>query len=408
MHKAIANSFRKLASEGKNPNFIFVGGSYYQLASLAAFTQEKQREGINMCGVICDWVAPPHRRQIHDDSVFFIKRDAFIRLERDRDFSLAWSPLNELKEDLEQVFRSIFRAPFSSNKFTANTPLYLFYPAGYEPDTALWNTVLSLSDHICLVRYDEGLGTYVGQDAKEQLTSEPQQKRTIYQILTNVYHRIVSANIKKFRDKYVQEQNYLLFSKTSTYCKLNQKRSILYRDAFYQFAASQNIESSSHENAVIIVGFDFAKMHNTVAHELAMYQKILDILEKYSVKVIFRPHPGQEHKYVDQYRQLNINTFDQSETALESTLALSTQKPLAIIGLGSTAQATANAFWSIPCLSIAKLLEFELAKDGEIPDVLKLAFKEHELVSTLFADYMSTPHTYDELSKQLEDIFATR
>lgn len=407
MYDAVVRGFDRLSAKGKEPNFVFVGGSLFQLASLVAFINKKHEEGKEMCGVVCDWVAPPHRRQICDTHITCISQDSFIRLEAGKDFDFSLNIGANLKETFMQACCLILDKPKPIRQFTEDDPLYFFYPSAYEPNNALWNTVLRLSNHIRLIRYDEGLGTYVIPEvAKGKGTSE-KQKLTIRSLCGKAYGSLMGGidnSLCRMRRKRVQVQDCLLFEKASARCILNQKYAALYEDAFCQFAASRNLKGQDYAGAVIVLGFDFAKIGDTIPSELKMYRKIQNLLKQYGVSTLFRPHPAQSREHVARYSVLDMRVFDEADTPLESLLAASANKPVAIIGLGSTAQATANAFWGVPCISVSKLFQCELADQSHVMQALDSVFRQHEMVSELFSDYMMTPETYEELAAELDEL----
>lgn len=407
MYKSVIESFNRLAAKGKRPNFIFVGGSLFQLASLFAFANEKQAEEVDMCGVICDWVKPPHRRQIQREHISFLEKDSVIILEAGKDFDSSVYFKKTAKETIPHILRIAGVRPVFSGGYTANNPLYFFHPACYDPDLELWNTVLGLSNYVRFIQYDEGLGTYVVSDAARKLESSNDSQKSLKDIIRAVYGKATSAILrllKELRSIRVQENAYLLFSKEDKQCVLNERRASFYKDFFCRLAITQSLKDYDFGNTILILGFDFAKLSNTIPYELRMFSKVAEAVEGVAENVVFRPHPSQSHKHIAQYQQLNMEIIDQPGVPLESILAASTRKPMAIIGLGSTAQITANVFWGIPCISIAKLLQNELESESAIDEALMFAFCQHEMVSDLFASFMSTPATYNELEKILKDI----
>lgn len=396
-----------LAIEGKDPNFIFFGGSFLHLCSLLSFVEEQKQKGIQMSGVICDINDSADVKQFNAGHIERLGSGLFKYISvSDKDIDLGQNMAGSLGNMLSLLKRTRFNASAEHLVLSQEKPLYFFYPAPSEPNEEIWNTVLSLSNKVEFLHYDEGVGSYLlnKEDWFELGLSRVEgfKNKAILRIMHSLA-RPIKIIQEKSLSRLVKYQRYGMFLENDDKFVVSQRNALLYKNAFEQLGKIQNNANCDYGQSVIIAGTHMFERNNAVDSEVGFYKQLIDLIQRYNIEVIIRPHPCETN--IEKYKGLGVIIDSHSDIPLESLIATLSKKPLAIIGTTSSAQLIANALWNVNCISTVELFRQRLLDDGAINTELNFRLNELNQASIRFSNFIDSPKTFNELESTLENIF---
>lgn len=402
MYGSVIDAFRQLQEEGKEPNFLFMGGSLLHVESFNAFVEKMKVQGRRMCGVACDVTPPPYKRQFDESYITSLDSEDFIFLSGDKDFSYTQSAMANY-QDLFRIWQGMKGVSTVRETREGDKPLYCLFQASIDPPVAAWATALQLSKDLRLVHLEEGIGAYT-HDYEVQ-RSHAYEKSFVKRLKGAVWDKAYELFYKKrheFIHERISEEGNLLFDKESSQTlALNEYNARLMAHAFENLAARRSVPKVDYSNTIVLTGTELFEYHDLFDLEVEFFAGIIEMAKRYGYEVMVRPHPRVRN--YEKYRMLDARIDEHCDVPLECLLLHADSKPLATIGMMSSSQVFAQALCGVPCITIT---DFFMSSNAakEFPIGFLKVIDDFRDAESYFSDVVTIPKNEGELNEVLAEL----
>lgn len=406
---------KRIEQRGIKPNFLFVGDSVLHLTSFKALYFALLERGVQLAGVICNGVAPGRKPQFNAETLkTFFPEEYFEYLENAHTIDLRERPaetvvasirtlhrLQGLPKPPEHIVRDLDEL---ATRTTEGAILYIHSEAKSFPKHSLELSVLLRGSPVIEVIVEEGTGTYTQTDASWFEISLLKTSSSLMKMAKRLRWALfspINCAIDKEYSRKIPKFSFCMFVKGTEPLK---KNSVFLNE--FQKTLEQTNTSTNYKNVIICATTVLFEECGSDA-DLQIISRITNLASSYDVRVIVKPHPRE--KALSRYDSTGAVVEQAPETSLEELVAGSLEKPLCIVGFGSSSQVMLNAIYGIPALDISRLLSEGSFSGATNEERLRFAFDSEHLrhFRRLFSPYITEVASKEELSRQLTSICAS-
>lgn len=397
-------AYFELKRQGKNPNFLFVGGGISHAAYFSSFALFARDENISLSGIVYD-CAPAYKPvRFTEEHIVGVSCDDYRLLRRNpKNGARNTGVLSSLMDMIKGCF---VKCPVSGpmeipltieNIKNFEDPFFFIYPAtGLIPAYAL-EFLSSLNRSVIHIVLEEGIGSYLatlkdwwflGIDRERNGTMRLVKSAVLHALWPFVKRKQAQA------ERAMPRVPFTLFHVSNGVLYKNQIPCAYGAKAFELLAANHGLPSIDYSNTVIIATTRFAELGG-IEYEIASLEAAIHIFRQYGFRVIVRPHPGERETHHYAYLANEIDEY--MDLPLESLIAYSKRPPVALLGFMSSSQLIANALWGIKGICLTYVLDEIWAALVKGNAAIALFDRDVQHAQKLFEGYVDFPHGIEQL-----------
>lgn len=361
-YETLEMAIAAVTGAGTNYRFVFFGDSVLHMASLNAFLMMHAANADPLSGIVVNTIAPGKRPQFSSADIFSMAGADIAYLEQGVDFKAM--TVGGLKEKLDKNLafgRQLERDAGEMTSTGGGDARFLIYQAMDSPPAEYYLVARRvLHAPLTFVPVEEGVGTYTNarKTVRDRACSVETSARRRIRLMVNYYMNEVASRYrqnKMARSAHVDP--YTLYSKRNTGLKINHDYAKWTRKAFQAIGVAHDLQTVALGGKVLLLGTDAFVEGGEHELELRVLGRVVDAARTKGLDCVMKPHPRAADGA--RYDALDIQVVDWGNVPAEAAIAVSRQKPAAIVGPCSSTEMLAKELWEIPCFSLTDLLKEE-------------------------------------------------
>lgn len=405
--KKIQRAYEMLESKGVQPNFLFVGGGISDAIFFSSFILYAKVISLKLRGIILDNAPATAPNHFTSEHILGLSASDYIFLkttteQRDNQSSALWSLIKSCFCP-KHIGPGRIQANHDITKLSeCHDSLFLFYPASGQIPYFVLNFLSSINRPVIHIVLEEGIGSYL-MSPKDwwYLGISREQKR-----LKRALKALILKSLWPFQraqqsrlEKQLLRIPFTLFSQNRQTAIKNPISCEYATKAFLLAAEKFQIPILDYSNTVIIATTKFKDVGAQDAC-LPIIKDVISAVKQMGFDVLLRPHPGESSS--EYYNSLNVEIDTHSNIALESLIARSARRPVAILGFMSSSQLFANVLWGVKAICVTDAESEKWNELARTNGAISLLNREILRAKDLFMNYVSFPCNIEELKSILE------
>lgn len=405
---AISHAFEKLKQEGRAPNFLFVGAGTPHATYFSSFALFARDRDIHLSGVIYDCAQKSRPNHFSHEHIIGLDREDYIMLRR---FSRTMSKKSQTIDNFKEMVRGcMLNPPVSKNGRKVigleelselRDPFFFIYPAtGLIPSYAI-QFLLSLDREIIHIVLEEGIGSYLMTERDWWFMARDREHHPIVKVAKSAVLHALWPLIKDKQNRaneWMVTSFFTLFENTDEGLEVNKISCRYCKVACELIAKRKHVPNIDFSNTIIVATSKFGCL-GAEKYEKDTLEIVLKILRDKGYRIVLRPHPGEPER--DSFEDFPVEIDKRTDVPLESLIAVSKQRPVAILGFLSSSQIIAKALWGVGSICIIDVLYEEWNDLAKRNSAIRLSDQEVRRAKRMFRGYIDFPYGVEQLEKAI-------
>ena len=383
------NEYINLYRKEKTINFVGFAISQWHITSIEACVKLLSKQGICLEGFL---FIRDKKTIGMEYTIDLTKYDFVSELKNIKKYIISFdNETTGLSNKIKSIFDTGKYLLFKKNK---KRNIYVFCPCmpNYKQIPIIYNSIPGAK--IIFVLFNEGTGSVEYNTFHSQFILINRSNKNLICKLINLIRCAIRFIINNVILLILNNDiiNLDLFTMKNKKVVVNKEVIPYYKEVFKDKSNRNNHYSDS---CLVVSQSLFSLYGKYYDIEKSLFEFCSSIIVSNKRKCMIKPHPKeQDLSRLEKYKDCIVD--NQRDTNFEFLIESSTHKPKCIISIYSTCLVTANIFFSLPTISLAKIV----MKECDIPEVKKSC---NNFINK-FKDFAFFPENREELKTLLEGI----